>query len=75
MAKHKEVFFETQILEHLTHNDWLEEFSNGYDKTLALYPDECWLLLSNRLSLSSMRSFKNVIRKIPTRHLLSETKL
>ena len=40
MAKHKEVVFETEIVQHLTHNDWIEGKSEGYDKALALYPEE-----------------------------------
>jgi len=40
MAKHKEIVFETEIVQHLTANDWLEGQSGGYDKSLALYSDD-----------------------------------
>lgn len=38
--KHKEEKLETEIVEYLTNNDWIEGSSNGYDKELALYPED-----------------------------------
>lgn len=40
MAKHKEIVFETEIVQHLTNHDWLEGKSEDYDKALALYPED-----------------------------------
>lgn len=38
--KHKEHRFETEIVEYLTSNSWIEGFSSGYDKELAIYKDD-----------------------------------
>ena len=38
MSKHKEITFETEITNYLTHHDWIEGTSSGYDQELALYP-------------------------------------
>ncbi len=38
--KHKEIVFETEIVQHLTSHDWIEGKSEGYDKALALYPED-----------------------------------
>jgi len=40
MSKHKEIIFETEIVNHLCQNGWLEGSSTAYNKTLALYPDD-----------------------------------
>lgn len=40
MSKHKEITFETEIVEYLTNHQWIEGTSDGYDKTLALYPED-----------------------------------
>lgn len=40
MSKHKEITFETEIVEYLTSHEWVEGDSNGYDKSLALYPED-----------------------------------
>lgn len=40
MSKHKEIVFETEIVRYLTNNDWVEGKSDGYDKALALYPED-----------------------------------
>lgn len=40
MSKHKEIVFETEIVEHLTSKDWIEGKSEGYDRALALYPED-----------------------------------
>ncbi len=40
MSKHKEIVFETEIVQYLTSNDWVEGNSEGYDKALALYPED-----------------------------------
>lgn len=38
--KHKENQFETEIVKHLSLTTWIEGTSLGYDKELALYPDD-----------------------------------
>ena len=38
--KHKENKFETEIVEYLSSTSWIEGTSQGYDKELALYPDD-----------------------------------
>jgi type I restriction enzyme R subunit len=45
MSKHKEITFETEVVEHLTAHGWLEGSTVDFDRTLALYtPDvEAWL--------------------------------
>ena len=35
MSKHTEIVFETEIVQHLTNNDWLEGKSEDYDEALA----------------------------------------
>jgi len=47
MAKHKEIVFETEIVQHLTTHDWLEGKSEGYDKALALYPEDVVSFIKN----------------------------
>lgn len=38
--KHKENQFETEIVNYLTSTSWIEGTSQGYDKDLAIYPDD-----------------------------------
>lgn len=38
--KHKENQFETEIVNYLTSTSWIEGTSQGYDKELAIYPDD-----------------------------------
>ena len=40
MSKHKEITFETEIINYLTQYDWIEGTSEGYDQALALYPED-----------------------------------
>lgn len=40
MSKHKEITFETEIVEYLTNHNWVEGSSEGYDKSLALYTED-----------------------------------
>jgi type I restriction enzyme, R subunit len=40
MSKHKEITFETEIVQYLSRHEWVEGTSDGYDKTLALYPED-----------------------------------
>jgi type I restriction enzyme R subunit len=40
MSKHKEHQFQIEIVQHLTANKWVEGDASGYDKALALYPDD-----------------------------------
>jgi type I restriction enzyme, R subunit len=40
MSKHKEITFETEIVDYLTQHEWIEGTSEGYDKALALYPED-----------------------------------
>ena len=43
--KHLETVFEQEIVAHLTAHGWLEGDAAGYDRTLALYPEDLlgWL--------------------------------
>ena len=43
--KHREIYFEIEIVAHLTAHGWLEGDSAGYDRALALYPEDLigWL--------------------------------
>ena len=43
--KHREIHFETEIVNHLTAHGWLEGDPAGYDRALALYPQDLigWL--------------------------------
>lgn len=38
--KHKEITFESEIVQHLSSHDWVEGSSDDYDKALALYPED-----------------------------------
>ena len=38
--KHKENQFETEIVDYLSSTTWIEGTSQGYDKELAIYPDD-----------------------------------
>lgn len=40
MSKHKERQFQIEIVEHLTSHNWVEGEATGYNKELALYPDD-----------------------------------
>jgi len=40
MNKHKEITFETEIIQYLTQHNWREGTSNGYDQALALYSED-----------------------------------
>lgn len=40
MSKHKEITFETEIVDYLTQHEWIEGASEGYDKALSLYPED-----------------------------------
>ena len=40
LDKHKENVFETEIVNYLTSHGWAEGTSQGYDKDLALYPED-----------------------------------
>ena len=45
MSKHKEIYFENDIVDHLTSHGWVQGTNAGYDRELALYPKdvEAWL--------------------------------
>lgn len=45
--KHKENKFETEIVEYLSSTSWIEGTSQGYDKELALYPDDLLTFIKN----------------------------
>jgi|GEM_PF-1452139 len=45
--KHKEIIFETEIVQYLTSHDWLEGQSASYDKALALYPEDVVNFIKN----------------------------
>ncbi|MDD3769817.1 MAG: type I restriction endonuclease [Sulfuricurvum sp.] len=47
MSKHKEITFETEIVEYLTHHQWIEGTSDGYNKALALYPEDLIAYIRN----------------------------
>ena len=40
MSKHKERQFQIEIVQHLTSHKWVEGDVSGYDRELALYPDD-----------------------------------
>ena len=40
MSKHKERQFQIEIVQHLTSNKWVEGDASGYDKELALFPQD-----------------------------------
>ena len=40
MSKHKERQFQIEIVQHLTTNNWVEGDAGGYDRQLALYPQD-----------------------------------
>jgi len=40
MSKHKERQFQIEIVQHLTSNNWVEGDASGYDRELALYPQD-----------------------------------
>ncbi len=46
-SRHKENIFETEIVEYLTTHDWIEGSSEGYDKSLALYPEDLIAYVQN----------------------------
>ena len=73
MSKHKEIVFETEIVQHLANHEWVEGKSDGYDRALALYPDEYLLLTSKTLSQKPMRSLLNAMRQ--TRMCMSHSLL
>lgn len=39
-TKHKERQFQIEIVQQLTSNNWIEGDTNGYDRELALYPQD-----------------------------------
>ncbi|WP_415405676.1 type I restriction endonuclease subunit R [Sulfurovum sp. CS9] len=39
-SKHKERQFQIEIVQHLTSNKWIEGDASGYNKELALYPED-----------------------------------
>lgn len=45
MTKHRERTFEDEVVEHLVAHGWTEGSSDGYDRALALYPEDVlgWL--------------------------------
>ncbi|WP_024851699.1 type I restriction endonuclease subunit R [Hydrogenovibrio kuenenii] len=45
--KHKEKVFETEIVDSLCSTQWIEGDSKGYDKALALYPDDVIAFVKN----------------------------
>jgi len=40
MSRHKEIFFEDEVVEHLTSHGWLPGDAKLYNRELALYPDD-----------------------------------
>ena len=40
MSKHKERQFQIEIVQHLTSSNWIEGDASGYDRELALYPQD-----------------------------------
>ena len=43
--KHKENQFETEIVKHLSTTSWVEGTSQGYNKELALYPEDLLIFI------------------------------
>ncbi len=46
MSKHKEIIFETEITSYLTHHDWIEGTSPGYDQAITLLKERRTALIS-----------------------------
>ncbi len=40
VSKHKEIVFEDEIVEYLTSHEWVQGESSGYNRELALYPED-----------------------------------
>ena len=47
LDKHKENVFETEIVDYLTTHEWMEGPSQGYDKDLALYPEDLLMYIKS----------------------------
>ncbi|RRR67135.1 MAG: type I restriction endonuclease subunit R [Candidatus Viridilinea halotolerans] len=61
MTKHHERTFEDEVVAHLTAHGWLEGQSGGYDRELALYPEDVlgWLAATQPTELAKLGSLHN----------------
>ncbi|MBX0329986.1 DEAD/DEAH box helicase family protein, partial [Oscillochloris sp. ZM17-4] len=61
MTKHRERTFEDEVVAHLTANGWLEGRSDGYDRELALYPEDVlgWLEETQPTELAKLGRLHN----------------
>ncbi len=61
MAKHRERTFEDEVVEHLTANGWLLGTSDGYNRELALYPEDVvgWLADTQPNELAKLQRLHN----------------
>lgn len=61
MTKHRERTFEDEVVEHLTAHGWLEGQSSGYDRELALYPEDVlgWLEETHPTELAKVGRLHN----------------
>jgi type I restriction enzyme R subunit len=61
MSKHRERTFEDEVVAHLTANGWLEGRSDGYDRELALYPEDVlgWLEATQPTELAKLGRLHN----------------
>ena len=57
MTKHRERAFEDEVVEHLAAHGWLLGTSAGYDRELALYPEDVlgWLEETQPNELAKLR--------------------
>jgi len=61
MSKHRERTFEDEVVEHLTAHGWLLGHSDGYDRELALYPEDVlgWLEETQPTELAKLGRLHN----------------
>ena len=59
--KHKEAKFETEIVEYLTSNIWVEGTSTGYDKDLALYTEDLISYIKNTQNMKYYSRLRIII--------------
>ena len=61
MSKHKEITFETEIVDYLSQHDWVEGTSEGYDQALALYPED----LINYIQSTQPEAYEKFAKRHP----------
>jgi type I restriction enzyme, R subunit len=61
--KHTEKEFESEIVEHLVSANWIEGVSTGYDKELALYPDD----LTSYIKATQLQAYEKMEKREGTK--------